>query len=293
MGMDSTGAIDANKTIGMTVMFAGLDLEQALNELSIMGFDGVEVFVGHFGPRVVDAPVFEAHALAAGELVRSMDLYVSTLNCILGEFDPFSSDDSFEDATVSLARNLRLARAMGSPRVLIWDGELSNIDRLSVAPVLLGRAIEKAREIAQLSNPPDIAVELHPNTFALKYRLHEEVAETLLDVGAGVCLDFCHAAVALGADFATEISQAFIRSVSHIHFADSDCKSEQLHFPPGAGRADIDSAVRIFEGSGLGVAWDLFGWPAPRRAAASEMERYRAAVTSIGNVAATSSGKGQ
>lgn len=287
VSMEPAASVDANKTIGMTVVFAGLDLEEALSELAEAGFDGVEVFVGHLGPRVVEAPVLEAHASAAGDLVRDMSLYPSTLNCICGEFDPFTSDESLENAAASLARYLCLASVMGSQRVLIWDGELHNPDRLSAAPALLSRAIERAREIAQLREPPEIAVELHPNTFALKYRLHEEVAESLLNIGAGVCLDFCHAAVALGPDFATMISQDFLLSVAHVHFADSDCKSEQLHFPPGAGNADIDAAVSALAGRGLGVAWDLFGWPAPRQAVALGMDRYRAAVASIGCGAAT------
>ena len=284
---DATRPVDSGKATGMTVLYAGLDLEQAVAELVSAGFEAAEVFVGHLGPRVVEAPVLEAHAAAAGELVREHGLDVSTLNSIVGEFDPFSSDAALERTARSLARYLRLAAAMGSPRVLIWDGELDQPSLLANASVRLGRMIERGRDLCALDSPPDIAVELHPNTFALKHRRHEEVAHTLTAVGAGVCLDFCHAAVALGSRFPTDLSADFLRSVSHVHFADSDCVSEQLHFPPGEGTVDIEAAENALAGRGIGVAWDLFGWPAPRGATAAGMSRYRAAVAKIGGTQST------
>jgi len=161
--------VDAGKATGMTVIYAGLDLEQALRELAGAGFEAAEIFVGHLGPRVVEAPVLEAHAAAAGELVRRDGLEVSTLNSIVGFFDPFSSDEALERTATFIARYLRLGAALGTPRVLIWDGELSQPELLPSAPGRLARAIERGRELAELDEPPHVAVELHPNTFALKF----------------------------------------------------------------------------------------------------------------------------
>jgi sugar phosphate isomerase/epimerase len=272
---------DAGKATGMTVIYAGLDLEQAAQELEAAHFEAAEVFVGHLGPRVVPAPVLEAHAAAARELLMRHGLALSTLNCIVGEFDPFTSATSLERTAASLAKHLMLGAAIGAPRVLIWDGELDDSNLLKRAPEQLARVIERGRELSGLGEAPGIAVELHPNTFAFKHRLHEEVAQALLSVGAGVCLDFCHAAVAFGPNFVDKLSEGFLHTVSHVHFADSDCESEQLHFPPGEGRADIEAAVRALSGRGIGVAWDLFGWPEPRYATKAGMGRYRAAVKAI------------
>jgi len=273
--------VDAGKAIGMSVLYAGLDLEQAAAELAQAGFEAAEVFVGHLGPRVVPAPVLEAHAAAAGDLLRKRGLDVSTLNCIVGFFDPFTSDEALGQTARGLAWHLRLGAAMGSPRVLIWDGELDVAELLTTAPSRLARMIERGRQLSELGHLPDIAVELHPNTFALKHKRHDEVAEALISVGAGVCLDFCHAGVALGPEFAKGLSDTFLSSVSHVHFADSDCVSEQLHFPLGAGQVDIGAAEGALEGRGIGVAWDLFGWPAPRSATAAGMARYLAGVARI------------
>lgn len=282
--VDQATKSDVGKTIGMTVIYAGMDLEEAAGELARAGFEAAEVFVGHLGPRVVPAPVLEAHAAAAVQVLSKTSLAVSTLNCIVGEFDPFTSDESLESTAEGLARHLRLGAAMGAPRILIWDGELDTPDLLAGAPSQLARMIERGRQLSGLHDVPAIAVELHPNTFGLKHRLHEEVAGALFAIGAGVCLDFCHAAVALGTDFAIRLSPEFLRAVTHVHFADSDGVSEQLHFPPGEGRVRIEEAERLLAGKGIGVAWDLFGWPAPRAAIAAGMERYRAAVTTISSV---------
>ena len=189
--VDRTTTTDVGKTIGMTVIYAGLDLEEAVGELAGAGFEAAEVFVGHLGPRVVPAPVLEAHAAAGAEVLSKQGLAVSTLNCIVGAFDPFSSDGSLEQTARGLARHLRLGAAMGAPRVLVWDGELDEADLLPHAPARLARIIERGRELSGLREVPEVAVELHPNTFGFKHRLHEEVAQALVGVGAGVCLDFC------------------------------------------------------------------------------------------------------
>jgi sugar phosphate isomerase/epimerase len=275
------GPVDAGKAIGMTVLYASVDLEQAVLQLTQAQFEGAEVFVSHLGPSAPPAPVLEAHAVAAGDLLRQYGLVVSTLNCTVGFFDPFSSDEALERTAAGLAWNLRLGAAIGSPRVLIWDGELDDPPLLKAAPSRLTQMIDRGRELSRLSQLPDVAVELHPNTFALKHGRHEETADALVSVGAGVCLDFCHAGVALGPDFARGLSDSFWRSVTHVHWADSDCSSEQLHFPPGAGRVDIGAAEDALAERGIGVAWDLFGWPGPRAATAAGMARYRAGVAKI------------
>ena len=58
--------------------------------------------------------------------------------------------------------------------------------------------------------------------------------------------------------------------------------SEQLHFPPGQGCVDLEGAQARLAGSGLGVAWDLFSWQAPRHAIVNGMSRYLEAVRVIG-----------
>ena len=47
-------SVDASLAIGMTVIYAGMDLEQASDEIAAAGFQAAEVFVTHLGQHVVD-----------------------------------------------------------------------------------------------------------------------------------------------------------------------------------------------------------------------------------------------
>lgn len=176
---------------------------------------------------------------------------------------------------------LRLAAAIGAPRLLIWDGELTDRRLLPQAPAILASCIAAAQ--ARLNTPgiPEVCVELHPNTFALKFGALEDTAAALRAVGAGICLDVCHFAVAMGPDFASTLSEAVLSAVTHVHYADSDGRSEQLHFPPGEGVVDLAEVADRLGGRALPVAWDLFGWPTPRQAISRCFTRYREFVSQV------------
>ncbi len=272
---------DVGRTIGMTVGLPRLDLETAFSVLAAAGFQAVEVFIGQLGPGIVEVPLFEAHAAAAAAAAQDAGLMVATLNCIDRPLDPFRDEAALAAAAEQVAGYLRLGAAAGARRILVWDGEIDEPDLVARAPRMLAACIGRAREACGLADPPDVAVELHPNTFAFRHAAHEETAERLRSVGAGVCLDFAHAAVAFGRDFLDRLGPGLLAAVTHIHYADSDCVSEQLHFPPGLGVLDLDAITGALVGTGLPVAWDLFGWPGPRAAMAKGMERYRAAVRAI------------
>jgi sugar phosphate isomerase/epimerase len=259
---------DAGLLVGMTVAFARLDAEAAAAELASLGFQAIEVHLLQLGPGLPGVPVFERHADALGEHLRAAGLVVSSLNCAGAPgFEPLQEPD---EAAPELARQLRLAAAMGAPRVLCWDGRGGDTE----APRRLARCIEAALSQCGLAQPPAVSVELHPFTFALAQRLVPRVAEALHSVGAGICLDFSHFGVALGADFAEELTPEVLRAVNHVHFADSDCKTSELHFPPGEGVLDLGALVARLAGPDRVLAWDLFGWPAPRAAIRRTMPAY-------------------
>jgi sugar phosphate isomerase/epimerase len=252
----------------MTVALARLDAEAAAAELAALGFEAVEFHLLQLGPGLPGVPVLERHADALGEYLRAAGLVVSSLNCAGAPgFEPLQEPKA---AAEELARQLRLAAAMGAPRVLCWDGRGDGPE----APRRLAGCIEAALEQSRLAKPPAVSVELHPFTFALARRLVPEVAESLRRVGAGICLDFCHFGVALGPDFAEELTPEVLRAVNHVHFADTDCATSELHFPPGDGVLDLAALVTQLSGPDRVLAWDLFGWPAPRAAIRRTMHAY-------------------
>jgi sugar phosphate isomerase/epimerase len=258
---------DTGLLIGSTAGFPRLDAEAAAAVLDELGFEATEVHLLQLGPGIGGAPAFEGHAAALGESLREAGLVVSTLNGAGAPgFEPLVDRQTWEEAADELARQLRLAAALGSPRLLCWDGRLPPDGDAHDAPRLLAECVAAALERSGLSDPPVVSVELHPFTFALERRLVPELAAALGDVGAGICLDFCHFGVALGPAFLDELGAEVLASINHLHFADTDCVTSELHFPPGKGVLDLASIVSGLHGLGVALAWDLFGWPAPRAA---------------------------
>ncbi len=267
---------DYGKLIGMSLMAGRDDIEQASTTVKALGFDGMEVHAHQLGPGLPGVPVFEAHAAAAGEVVRHAGLIVSTLN-VVGDasFDPFGGPDALAATVDGLAAHMRWGAAMGAPRVLIWEGRVAKRADVDAACKRLAEAIEKAAKKSRLVDPPPVSCELHPFTFALKHRALPELAAALRSVGAGICFDFCHFGVALGRDLVGHLDDDVVEAIDHVHYSDTDTKTSELHFPPGEGVLDLDQVGARLAGKKIALSWDLFGWPGPRHAVRARMSVYQ------------------
>jgi len=272
----SAPAADFGKLTGMSLYALRDDIEVAAALVKSLGFEAIEIHASQIGPALPGVPVFEAHAAAVGAVVRNAGLVVSTLN-VVGDasFDPFGGPHAFEGTVAGLASHLRWAAAMGAPRILIWEGRVSAREDVAPAAKTLARAIEEAKRRSNLADLPAVSCELHPFTFALKHRAIAELAAALQSVDAGICFDFCHFAVALGRDLLPHLDDRLLRSINHIHYADSDVVTSELHFPPSQGVLDLDAIADRLVGVRAAAGWDLFGWPGPRQAVRAHMDRYR------------------
>lgn len=280
---------DHGLTIGMSVCFLRDDLETAARTVASLGFEAIEVYGGHLTPGMAGVAANKGHAAAAGELIRRHGLVVSTLNVVGVEgFDPLGGPEAFEATVTLTAHHLRLAAALGSPRILVWEGRVADASQVRTASATVARCFDAARTASGLDDPPRISVELHPFTFALAHRQLPVLASALAEVSAGICFDFCHFGVALGRDLLDSIDDDVLAVIDHAHYSDTDVVSSELHFPPGDGVLDLDAIGERLAGRGLSIAWDLFGWPSPRHAMESRMDRYRAFVRAH---AASSSGR--
>ena len=105
---------DFGKLIGMSLMAGRDDIEQAAATVKALGFDGMEVHANQLGPGLPGVPVFEAHAAAAGEVLRNAGLIVSTLN-VVGDatFDPFGGPDALKTTIDGPCRAYALGRGDG------------------------------------------------------------------------------------------------------------------------------------------------------------------------------------
>lgn len=268
---------DYGLTTGMSVCFLRDDLETATRTVAELGFEALEVFGGHLTPGMPGVAAYEGHAAAAGALIRRQGLVVSTLNVVgVDGFDPHGGDKAFRRTVELTAGHLRLAAALGSPRILVWDGRVSGRRDVPAACASLARCFDEARAAAGLERPPGISVELHPFTFALAHRELPALATALRSVGAGICFDFCHFGVALGDGMLAAIDDEVLAAIDHLHYSDTDLQTSELHFPPGDGVLNLEAIGERIAGRHLTIAWDLFGWPSPRQAIASGMDRYRA-----------------
>lgn len=263
----------------MSLLAGRDDIEVAAAAVKQLGFDGMEVHAHQLGPGLPGVPIFEAHAAAAGDVVRHAGLFVSTLN-VVGDatFDPFGGPDALTTTIDGLAAHMRWAAAMGAPRILIWEGRVAQREDVEAACQTLAHVIETAGRRSGLTTPPPVSCELHPFTFALKHRAIPQLAKALSAVGAGICFDFCHFGVALGRNLLDYLDDDVVNAINHVHYADSDTKSSELHFPPRDGVLDLDAIGARLAGKPLALSWDLFGWPGPRHAVQSRMGVYRAFV---------------
>ena len=274
-------APDEGLTVGMTVAFPRLDLEAAVAEVRSAGFEAVEVHLSQLGPGLPGVPVFERHAETAGDLIRRAGLVVSTLNAVAdASFDPYGGAAAREATVQGLAHQLRLAAAMGAPRLLIYEGRVADAAAVRAACETLASCLDRAARASRLADPPVVSVECHPFTFGLQHRRLGELGAALRSVGAGICLDFCHFGVALGAELVHWVDDDVRTALNHVHYADTDCVTSELHFPPGDGVLDLEAIGRRLAGSDVAIAWDLFGWPSPRQAMRDRMGVYQAFVTS-------------
>jgi sugar phosphate isomerase/epimerase len=267
---------DHGKLIGMSLIAGRDDIETAAAAVKALGFEGMEVHAYQIGPGLPGVPVFEAHAAAVGNVVRSAGLIVSTLNAVGDQsFDPLGGPDAMETTIAGLAAHLRWAAAMGAPRVLIWEGRVRERADVAAACRTLAEVIEGATERSRLQSPPPVSCELHPFTFALQHRALPELAAALASVGAGICFDFCHFGVALGRDLLRFVGDDVLAAIDHVHYSDTDTETSELHFPPGDGVLDLDAIEARLAGKPIALSWDLFGWPGPRRAIRERMRVYR------------------
>lgn len=273
MRLTRRAAPDQNLLIGMSLVFPRNDLEPAAAMLAEYGFQAVEVYFGQLAPSDPRPPIHEGHASAAAEMIRAAGLIVSSLN-VVGDsgFDPHSSTESRHKSVETLTYHLRVGAAMGAPRVLIWEGVADTSPK--EAANVLADVITEATAKSGLRQPPRVTVEPHPHTFGIRGDALEELAGALVQADGSICLDFCHFAVARGAGFVDGLADEVLDAFDHVHFSDTDGKSSELHFPPGAGVLDLDKIGRRLQGRTFTCAWDLFGWPAPRAALTSAMPAY-------------------
>jgi sugar phosphate isomerase/epimerase len=267
---------------GSSITLEDYTLEEALRIFAEHGFDSVEMWKHHLRRCKTDElrHKFAAHADTVG-------IIMGGLNAV-GEdyYQPFGSDQELDLTLAGLKSDAQFALSLGTHEVMIWEGR---------APVgttesywlerLLPRLIELFRAAENVLKPQGIRilVEPHPFTVGMSDELLIKLCDALDPAFFGVLFDFCHYAVGRPNEYLQAIRNLGPR-IQHIHFSDSDQKTSELHFPPGAGRLPLQAMLEVFreiryDGT---LTLDLYGYPIPVQAFPASVQQMRHACEFLG-----------
>jgi len=187
-------------------------------------------------------------------------------------FRPFGTEEELAATLRRLKADIDYAVALGVADVMIWEGVRPeragrNVLEQHCLPrllALLGEALPYAHRRGL-----NILCEPHPFTVAIEDWFAIELYDRLAAPNFGFIYDCCHYAVGRPDDYARAIANLGHR-IRHIHFADSDLRTSELHFPPGEGELDLGAVVDALAAIGYRgtISLDLYGWPMPERGAA-------------------------
>ena len=265
-----------------SITFCDYPLEDALARIRACGFDGVELWQPHLAKCRTPALLGRLRRDAA-----ELGLELFGLNVIGFEwFRPFGTEEELAATLRQLKADIDYAVALGVADVMIWEGvrperagrNLLEQHCLPRLLALLGEALPYAHRRGL-----NILCEPHPFTVAIEDWFAIELYDRLAAPNFGFIYDCCHYAVGRPEDSARAIANLGHR-IRHLHFADSDLKTSELHFPPGEGELDLGAVVDALAAIGYRgtISLDLYGWPMPERGAAVGIPYLKRVIDRLG-----------
>jgi|SRR5579862_236569 len=252
---------------GSSITFEDYPLEEAIKVMSGLGFRRVEMWKHHL--RRCKTP---DQRQAFARFAESSGIAMGGLN-VVGEdyYRPFGAEEEFQQTLRGLKNDVDYAVSLGTKDVLIWEGVRPvGFDEERCKERLLPRLVELFKMAIAYSSPKDVRflVEPHPFTVGMSDSFLIELCDSLPSQSFGVTYDFCHYGVGRPHDYVQAVRNLGHR-IRHIHLADSDLVSSELHFAPGEGRMNISALVEAFTEIGYNgsLTLDLYGNPTPIRAA--------------------------
>jgi sugar phosphate isomerase/epimerase len=265
-----------------SIAFLDDPLEQALARIKACGFDGVEIWQPHLVKCRTPALLswFGRHARAIG-------LPVLGLNVIgFDWFQPFGTDAELATTLRQLKASADDAEALGVPYLMIWEGvRPARAGRNVLEQHCLPRLLDVLGEVLPYAEKKGLHLlsEPHPFTVGIDDWFAIELYDRLAAPNFGYIYDCCHYGVGRPTDYVPAIANLGHR-IHHIHFADSDMKTSEFHFPPGEGALELDAIVNAFAAIGYHgtISLDLYGWPLPEQGAAIGVPYLRSVIERLG-----------
>ena len=252
---------------GSSITFEDYSLEQTIKVMADLGFTRVEMWKHHLRR----CKTLELRRMFT-DFAASSGIAMGGLN-VVGEdyFHPFGAEEEFEQTLRGLKNDVDYALSLGTTDVLIWEGvRPAGFDEARCKERLLPRLIELFRQAVAYAAPKGVRllVEPHPFTVGMSDSFLTELCDSLPSESFGITFDFCHYGVGRPHDYVQAVRNLGHR-IRHIHLADSDLQSSELHFAPGEGCLDINALVDAFKEINYNgtLTLDLYGNPTPIRAA--------------------------
>jgi sugar phosphate isomerase/epimerase len=248
--------------IGNPMIFRQLPFEMALSKCVVAGYEALELWppqIAEFRtPELRSRLRTHAHSLGV-DLIR--------LNCADREY--FQALRKSEDVAIALAglkADIDAAADLGMSQLLTWEGRSASFTKEEAFGPVLERTVSLFQQACNYAEDRgvEITVEIHPFTLGINLDWLIQLCDSLADYRFSVTYDCCHFAVGLPDSYIQAIDRLGAR-VGHVHFSDSDTRSSELHFAPGAGMLDLDGIVQAlkriqFQGT---MMLDLWLYPLP------------------------------
>ena len=263
-----------------SITFHTYTLEQVCKVNLELGFEGLELWRDHLW--AVKTPELAQQFL---EWVRKIGLSITALNNVDSKnFNPYLSEESYSTTLSTLKADADLASLLSIKDVLAFEGRdprNGNGDR-----DLLLRTISKLyKEAIEYSSTKGIRflIEPHPFTIGMDLEFLIKLCDSLDAKYFGVLYDCSHFSVAKPSAY-IEAIKILGKRIKHIHFSDSDLKTSELHYPPGAGKLDIQGILRAFKEIDYDgtVTLDLWGYPLPIEGSRLGMQKLKEAIHYLG-----------
>ena len=249
--------------IGNPMVFMQLPVEDALERLRELGYEGVEVVESAIRDCRTDA----LKRLFA-ERVKALGLTLVRYNTADAEyFTRLADREDWPRIARGLQRDIDTTAALGIQQLLTWEGrpppEATRDDIHGWVLDATTRLFEDAIDYARAKGVR-LSVEVHPFTMGIDVEFMVKLCDRLDPEYFGVTYDCCHFGVGLP-DAYVEAIHTLGGRIQHLHFSDSDQCSSELHFAPGTGCLDLQGIVRAlgdvrFQGTCM---LDLWLYPFP------------------------------
>jgi sugar phosphate isomerase/epimerase len=267
--------------IGNPMIYRQLPLEMALAKCVAAGYEALELWP----PQIAECRTTQLRR-QLNEYAQSLGADLIRLNCADREyFQTLGSREDASRALEGLIADIDMAAELGMSQLLTWEGRAG---RFSTGE-LFGRLLDDTTWLFQeacrygSARGIELTIEVHPFTLGINLDWLASLCDRLSDQRFSVTYDCCHFAVGLPDGYIDAIDRLG-RRIGHVHFSDSDAKSSELHFAPGAGCLDLDGIVEAlrrirFKGT---MMLDLWLYPLPERGTEVGVPYVRRVCQSLG-----------